>query len=275
MNIGEMIKFYRLKKGLTQAQLSQLTDISLSSIKQYEIGKIKPKHEQLSKIAKALSISEVVFYEFNLDTVGDVVSLLFLMDDAVDIEIIGEKDKLEEKYLPDTVSLKFKNPYLRKFMADWALMKEYLNNVDDDIKKIKNPDVQESVRNDFNNKYQEFKTLYTTNIHHNVVVKKGTDGIKIRISNNDKDNKYIFIIKILSFYCHCIKRSPETLINSMFRGFYRLFPLDSAWWLSSNIIHYSIDRCHFVYDSATNLFKNFIRNSCKVCCHKVSSCYTS
>ena len=42
---------------------------------------------------------------------------------------------------------------------------------------------------DFNNKYQEFKTLYTTNIHHNVVVKKGTDGIKIRISNNDKDNK--------------------------------------------------------------------------------------
>ena len=74
-------------------------------------------------------------------------------------------------------------------MADWALMKEYLNNVDDDIKKIKNPDVQESVRNDFNNKYQEFKTLYTTNIHHNVVVKKGTDGIKVRISNNDKDNK--------------------------------------------------------------------------------------
>ena len=140
MNIGEMIKFYRLKKGLTQAQLSQLTDISLSSIKQYEIGKIKPKHEQLSKIAKALSISEVVFYEFNLDTVGEVVSLLFLMDDAVDIEIIGEKDKLEEKYLPDTVSLKFKNPYLRKFMADWALMKEYLNNVDDDIKKIKNPE---------------------------------------------------------------------------------------------------------------------------------------
>jgi hypothetical protein len=68
------------------------------------------------------------------------------MDDAVDIEIIGEKDKLEEKYLPDTVSLKFKNPYLRKFMADWALMKEYLNNADDDIKKIKNPDVQESVR---------------------------------------------------------------------------------------------------------------------------------
>ena len=189
MNIGEMIKFYRLKKGVTQAQLSQLTDISLSSIKQYEIGKIKPKHEQLSKIAKALSISEVVFYEFNLDTIGDVVSLLFLMDDAVDIEIIGEKDKLEEKYLPDTVSLKFKNPYLRKFMADWALMKEYLNNADDDIKKIKNPDVQESVRNDFNNKYQEFKTLYTTNIHHNVVVKKGTDGIKVRISNNDKDNK--------------------------------------------------------------------------------------
>ena len=33
MNIGEMIKFYRLKKGLTQAQLSQLTDISLSSMK--------------------------------------------------------------------------------------------------------------------------------------------------------------------------------------------------------------------------------------------------
>lgn len=29
----------------------------------------------------------------------------------------------------------------------------------------------------------------------------------------------------MSFYCHCIKRSPETLINPMFRGFYRLFPL--------------------------------------------------
>nr|DAW15694.1 MAG TPA: hypothetical protein [Caudoviricetes sp.]DAZ36601.1 MAG TPA: hypothetical protein [Caudoviricetes sp.] len=30
----------------------------------------------------------------------------------------------------------------------------------------------------------------------------------------------------MSFYCHCIKRSPETLINPMFRGFYRLFPLN-------------------------------------------------
>ena len=76
-------------------------------------------------------------------------------------------------------------------------MTQYLNSIKNALPSVKgsieSPDgsdsVQEAMRKNINEQYLSFKNLYSINSKSNVVVKKGTDGIKVRISNNDKDNK--------------------------------------------------------------------------------------
>ena len=57
-NIGEKIKKYRLKAGLTQEKLARETDISYTTLTKMESGVIKnPSVKVLAKIAKIFKIS--------------------------------------------------------------------------------------------------------------------------------------------------------------------------------------------------------------------------
>ena len=184
MEISEKIKFFRNARGFTQLELSELTGISLTSIKQYELGKVKPKQPQMAKIAKALMLSETIFYDYCIETVGDVIALLFAIDDTIDIEFEGKQ--INNEFTPDTVSLKFKSKYLKDFMAKWATMKSHLKLMEDEISNIKSESVQSIVKTEIDNKYTEYKNLYNTNINNDIIIKKGTEGIKVRLYNTSK-----------------------------------------------------------------------------------------
>ncbi len=54
---GEMIRKYRIEKGLTQKKLGDLCGIADSNIRKYESGRQNPKFETLQKIAIALGVS--------------------------------------------------------------------------------------------------------------------------------------------------------------------------------------------------------------------------
>ena len=56
MNIGERIRDYRKKAGLSQKELGKKLDVSQQHIAQYENGKRMPKLDTLKKIANALEI---------------------------------------------------------------------------------------------------------------------------------------------------------------------------------------------------------------------------
>jgi transcriptional regulator with XRE-family HTH domain len=56
MNLGKTIKFCRKIKGLTQAQLADKVDISISHICLLESGKREPALTKLEAIAEALEI---------------------------------------------------------------------------------------------------------------------------------------------------------------------------------------------------------------------------
>ncbi len=56
MLIGENIRKIRKEKGLTQKKLGELSGINEVQIRQYEIGKAKPKIQTIEKIANALDI---------------------------------------------------------------------------------------------------------------------------------------------------------------------------------------------------------------------------
>lgn len=55
-DIGEKIKSIRKSRGLTQKQLGEKLGISQALVGQYETGKRKPKLEQITRIANALSV---------------------------------------------------------------------------------------------------------------------------------------------------------------------------------------------------------------------------
>ena len=57
MTIGENIKNYRNKAGLTQRELGEKCGCATGTIQQYELGKRQPRIEQLRKIATALGVN--------------------------------------------------------------------------------------------------------------------------------------------------------------------------------------------------------------------------
>ena len=84
--IGNKIRAYREFRGLNQIQLAELSGINVGTIRKYELGIRNPKPDQLEKIATALGLNVSVFLDFKIETVGDVLSLLFAIDDAVDLD---------------------------------------------------------------------------------------------------------------------------------------------------------------------------------------------
>lgn len=108
MNIGEKIKTFRLLHKLTQEQLAEMSGLSYISIRKYETGERNPKPDQLLKISDALGISINIFMDFDIRTISDLLSLVFRMDEQIDLQITAEKDS-NGFYQPDSIKLSFAN----------------------------------------------------------------------------------------------------------------------------------------------------------------------
>ena len=113
MTTGEKIKYFRNMRGISQDTLGQLSGINSATIKKYEYGIRNPKPDQLLKIANALGISINIFMDFDIETVSDVLSLLFKLDDQIDMKFEADKDE-EGNFKPATVKLSFKNNLINK-----------------------------------------------------------------------------------------------------------------------------------------------------------------
>lgn len=57
MNIGEAIKYWRTKRGLTQKELAEASKVSEISIRKYESNDRTPKIGTLNQISRALSVT--------------------------------------------------------------------------------------------------------------------------------------------------------------------------------------------------------------------------
>ena len=87
MDTGKKIKLIRTFRGLTQKELGEACGIHEVAIRKYELGKNLPKPEQLRKIAEALNVNVNSLIEFDIEADGDVLPLLFAIDEAFDISI--------------------------------------------------------------------------------------------------------------------------------------------------------------------------------------------
>lgn len=100
-------------------------------MQKYESDERKPKPEQLLKISQALGISINVFMDFDIHTVSDLLSLIFKMNEQLDLNFNSQKDS-NGNILPDTLTLSFGNPVINQKLSTYVA---FLNKMADSEKE--------------------------------------------------------------------------------------------------------------------------------------------
>ena len=117
MTIGEKIKYFRKRIGITQAKLAELSGIHPVSIRKYEINKMVPQAAQIDRLAEALGVSSFALAGFEnnirLETVGDFMGLMIMLIKTKIVSINGER---EESGMINANTVEFViNPFITNF----------------------------------------------------------------------------------------------------------------------------------------------------------------
>ena len=179
MTTGEKIKYFRNMRGISQETLGQLSGINSATIKKYEYGIRNPKPDQLLKIANALGISINIFMDFDIETVSDVLSLLFKLDDQIDMKFEADKDE-EGNFKPATVKLSFKNNLINKKLCTYMKALEIRENMINAKDEYSEAEYADSLQH-INENIEEIKQHL---LDDSMVVKKGTDRLTVKIFPN-------------------------------------------------------------------------------------------
>lgn len=181
MTVGEKIKYYRNIRGISQEMLGKLSGINSATIKKYEYGIRNPKPDQLLKITNALGISINLFMDFDIETVSDVLSLLFKLDEQVDMKFEAEKDKNGE-FIPSTVKLSFQNAAINQKLCTYLKAKQIRENLENTKEKFDDENSYKETVAEIEENIEEIKNHL---VDDNMVVKKGTDGITVKLYSED------------------------------------------------------------------------------------------
>ena len=117
MTIGEKIKYFRKRIGITQAKLAELSGIHPVSIRKYETNKMVPQAAQIDRLAEALGVSSFALAGFEnnirLETVGDFMGLMIMLIKTKIVSINGER---EENGMINADTAQFViNPFITNF----------------------------------------------------------------------------------------------------------------------------------------------------------------
>ncbi|MDE6747460.1 MAG: helix-turn-helix domain-containing protein [Lachnospiraceae bacterium] len=179
MTTGEKIKHFRNLRGISQETLGQLSGINSATIKKYEYGIRNPKPDQLMKIANALGISINVFMDFDIETVSDVLSLLFKMDEQTDMTFEAEKDA-DGKYIPSTMKISFSHPAINKKLCTYLKAKQLQKNVEENnyqFSKYQQNEAIEAISSDM----EDIKNQL---LDDNMIVTKGANRLAVKVYPN-------------------------------------------------------------------------------------------
>lgn len=117
MTIGEKIRYFRTRIGITQGKLAELSGIHPVSIRKYETNKMTPQPPQIEKIAESLGVSSFALTgienNIRLETIGDFMGLLIMLCKTHIVNINGERGE-DEALKPETVSFQI-NPFISNF----------------------------------------------------------------------------------------------------------------------------------------------------------------
>ena len=172
--VGKKIRAYREFRGYSQIQLAELSGINVGTIRKYELGIRNPKPDQLEKIATALGLNVSVFLDFNIETVGDVLSILFAIDDSVNLSLSETSDQ--------NIAMTFDNPTMQDFFKKWCQFKNVYEKEKAEILAIEDEDKRQEELDKLNATQEEWKLrAMGTTIGCHTIVRKGTESNAIKI----------------------------------------------------------------------------------------------
>ncbi|SHM99423.1 Helix-turn-helix [Anaerosporobacter mobilis DSM 15930] len=177
MTTGEKIRYFRKMRGISQEFLGRLSGINSATIKKYESGIRNPKPDQLLKIANALGISINLFMDFDISTVSDVLSLLFKMDEQVDMNFEAEKDA-NGNYIPSTMKISFKSYAINDKLCTYLKVKKLQESIENDNHGYSDKEQHQKDIDETTSNIEEIKNHL---VDDNIVVKKGTTGITVKM----------------------------------------------------------------------------------------------
>ena len=172
--VGKKIRAFREFRGYSQIQLAELSGINVGTIRKYELGIRNPKPDQLEKIATALGLNVSVFLDFNIETVGDVLSILFAIDDSVNLSLSETSDQ--------NIAMTFDNPTMQDFFKKWCQFKNVYEKEKAEILAIEDEDKRQTELDKLNATQEEWKLrAMGTTIGCHTIVKKGTEENTVRV----------------------------------------------------------------------------------------------
>ena len=137
MELGDRIKKLRNEKNISQEQLAEMADISLSSIRKYEANMRNPRPDQLNRIAEVFEISPYALKEIDVKSDSDLFAILVQLNRNGKFVFEAEKDS-DGSCIPETVSISFENSGINSHLAlymDMLEKKEEFKRNSDDLSK--------------------------------------------------------------------------------------------------------------------------------------------
>lgn len=105
MTVGEKIRRIRSLRGMTQKELGIRAGFSSGTadarIRQYEIGKMKPKADKLQRIADALDVNISALSDINITSLEDVMQIFFELEQTLDLQIHKDENGYFLRFNPD------------------------------------------------------------------------------------------------------------------------------------------------------------------------------
>lgn len=113
--LGKSIREIRLRRGLTQREVSEAIDgISESALRSYELGERRPKQNTLEWIAETLDVAPACFDTYGIERYDELVHALFLLEDRFGIEPCADG------------SIRFTDEAIQSCVCTWRDWKEFL-----------------------------------------------------------------------------------------------------------------------------------------------------
>lgn len=176
--------------------MADLSGINVGTIRKYELG---IRNRISEKIVTALGLNVSVFLDFNIETVVDVLSLLFSIDDSVNHSLSETSDQ--------KIALTFDTPTIQDLFKKWCQLKNAYAKKKAEILTIENDDKKQEEPDKLNAPQEEWKLRAM--------------GTTIGCQDILPTTVFLYysLFYFIFFYDPTNRKTPETL---RFRGILRL-----------------------------------------------------
>lgn len=207
MNTGEKIKYFRLARNMTQEQLAQEAEISFSTLRKYEANERNPKYEQLLKIASALEISVNIFMDFDIQTISDLFSILFKMENQADLKI-NTMQELDAASSEDTLFLHFHNNYINQVLKTYYSSAKSIKNIDTQHQNTALAEIQNRLLDNNTSIHSDTSTLSDVSVNP-VLPLSSADQTWLDLSSDCTEEEKKEMLKAAAFTKNCLHRSSK------------------------------------------------------------------